>query len=192
MSAFKAEYDEGDYAGAYKLLTSLRVLKLSIGKARIHLSTERWRACEAWFSPSMAGVDSAGLAEVMQNVLTAFSENERTRLVGVSRRLTCKHTHPTDIASFLFKNVFATGGPSQLPGLEDRLHTSLRPILPPGTPLNISRATDPIVDAWKGMAAFASTDAFKQVGITRAEYDEMGGERIKRWWGSNWNFSITP
>ena len=53
------------------------------GNARIHLTTERWRVCEAWFSPSMAGVDSAGLGEVMQNVLARFSEAEKGRLVKV-------------------------------------------------------------------------------------------------------------
>jgi len=23
--------------------------------------------------------------------------------------------------------------------------------------------------------------------VTKAEYEEWGGERIKKWWGSNWN-----
>ena len=35
------------------------------GKTRIHLNVERWRVCEAWFSPTMAGIDSAGLGEVL-------------------------------------------------------------------------------------------------------------------------------
>ena len=60
-------------------------LKLElIGTTRIHLSTERWRVCETWFSPSMAGVDSAGLGEVIQNILARFSEAEKGRLVKVS------------------------------------------------------------------------------------------------------------
>ena len=60
-------------------------LKLElIGTTRIHLSTERWRGCETWFSPSMAGVDSAGLGEVIQNILARFSEAEKGRLVKVS------------------------------------------------------------------------------------------------------------
>jgi actin-related protein 5 len=90
----------------------------------------------------------------------------------------------------LHQNVFTTGGPSQLPGLSERLHATLRPILPPEVPLNIGQAANPVVDAWKGMAAFARTDEFERVGITRAEYDEWGGERVKRWWGGNWNSSV--
>ena len=77
-----------------------------------------------------------------------------------------------------------------MPGLEARLHATLRPILPPEMPLKIVRADDPSLDAWKGMADFAKTDELKRVGVTREEYDEWGGERIKRWWGGNWNASI--
>ncbi|KAI0638787.1 actin-like protein Arp5p [Trametes polyzona] len=153
MSAFRPQYDESDVKG----------------KTRIHLNVERWRVCEAWFSPSMAGIDSAGLGEVLQNVLARFPDLDKGRLV---------------------KNVFLTGGPSQLPNLIPRLHATLRPILPPEMPLDIVRAADPSRDAWRGMADFAKTDEFPRVGVTRAEYDEWGGERIKRWWGGNWNSSV--
>lgn len=83
-----------------------------------------------------------------------------------------------------------TGGPSQLPGLLPRLEASLRPILPPEMSLKILRARDPLNDAWRGMADFAKTDEFTRVAVTKAEYEEYGGERIKRWWGGNWNASV--
>ena len=67
LEAFKPRYPEGDPAGA----------------ARVHLSTERWRTCETWFAPGMAGVDAAGLGEVVQNVLARFGEAEKGRLVSV-------------------------------------------------------------------------------------------------------------
>lgn len=71
IQAFRPQYPEGDRAGS----------------ARVHLSTERWRACETWFSPSIAGVDCAGIGEVVQNVLTRFSEAEKGRLVNVSSQI---------------------------------------------------------------------------------------------------------
>jgi hypothetical protein len=61
----------------------LRPTDCDIGASRIHLNVERWRVCEAWFWPGMAGVDSAGLGEVMQNVLARFSDHEKGRLAGV-------------------------------------------------------------------------------------------------------------
>lgn len=64
---------------------------IRIGKTRIHLNVERWRVCEAWFSPSMAGVDSAGLGEVIQNVLARFSDAEKGRLVKVTKTFPQMH-----------------------------------------------------------------------------------------------------
>ncbi|KAH0838738.1 hypothetical protein J3R83DRAFT_7092 [Lanmaoa asiatica] len=154
LSAFRPQYEEGDIAG----------------HSRIHLNTERWRVCETYFSPGMAGVDSAGVGEVLQSVLARFTEPEKARLV---------------------KNVFVTGGSSQFPGLRERIYATLRPILPPDMHLGeVVRAADPLLDGWRGMATFANTEEFKRVGVTREEYDEWGGERIKRWWGGNWNSTV--
>ncbi|KAK7688182.1 hypothetical protein QCA50_008552 [Cerrena zonata] len=153
MQAFRPDYDESDVEG----------------RTRIHLNVERWRVPETWLSPSMAGVDSAGLGEVIQTTLARFTDAEKGRLV---------------------KNVFVTGTPSQIPGLVPRLKATLRPILPPEMPLEIVRALDPSLDAWRGMADFAKTEEFKKVSVTKAEYEEWGGERIKRWWGGNWNASV--
>jgi actin-related protein 5 len=47
-----------------------------------------------------------------------------------------------------------------------------------------------MADAWKGMAKFSLTDGFKRTGVLKAEYEEWGGERIKKWWGGNWNMAI--
>ena len=88
------------------------------------------------------------------------------------------------------QNVFLTGTPARMPGLSDRLQATLRPILPPEMPLRIVRAEDPSLDAWRGMAAFAQTEEFSRVGVTKAEYEEYGGERVRRWWGGNWNASV--
>ena len=85
--------------------------------------------------------------------------------------------------------MFVTGAPAQLPGLVPRLHNALRPILPPEMPLEIRRADNPAIDSWRGMMLFSTTDLFKRVGVSKAEYEEQGGERIKRWWGGNWNAS---
>jgi len=150
LSAFKQPYAEHDIEAL----------------ARIHLNVERARVCETWFSPGMAGVDSAGLAEVIQNVLARFSEEDRGKLV---------------------KNVFVTGAPAQLPGLIPRLYNVMRPILPPEMPLNIQLATNPSIDAWKGMALFSKSDLFNDIFIPKMDYEEWGSEAMVRWWGGNWN-----
>jgi actin-related protein 5 len=60
-----------------------------LGSSRIHLNVERWRVCEAWFSPAMAGVDSAGLGEVLQTMLARFPNSDKERLVRVGDRSLC-------------------------------------------------------------------------------------------------------
>ncbi|KAG6331984.1 hypothetical protein ID866_7104 [Astraeus odoratus] len=150
LSAFRPQYPSGDAAGT----------------ARIHLNTERWRVCETYFAPSMAGVDAAGIGEVLQTVLARFPEAEKARLV---------------------KNVYITGGPAKFAGLPQRIYSALRPILPPEMYLNQVVVGSQPNSAWQGMAAFAAGHEFQQVVVTRDEYEEWGGDRIKRWWGGNWN-----
>jgi len=52
--------------------------------------------------------------------------------------------------------------------------------------INVSRSPSNR-DAWVGMAKFARTEEFGKVAVSREEYDEYGPERIKQWWGGNWN-----
>jgi actin-related protein 5 len=76
---------------------------VTLGRARIHLSIERWRVCETWFAPSMAGVDSAGLGEVLQNVLASFSTDDRGLLVQVRYP-----TLPSSLSVLVFRTLTLT------------------------------------------------------------------------------------
>ncbi|KAF8323004.1 actin-like protein Arp5p [Cantharellus anzutake] len=153
MSAFRPKYEEGDTEGIH----------------RVHLNIERWRVPEAWFGPGAAGVDSAGLSELIENILKSFAAEERSRIV---------------------KDVFLTGGPAMMPGFTERLQNSLRPILAPDTPFTVRLASDPRIDAWKGMASFARSSSYTDASTSKDEYFEFGGERTKRWWGGNWNAAV--
>lgn len=81
-----------------------------------------------------------------------------------------------------------TGGCSSTPGLIPKLRNVLTPLLPYRTPLKVVASwdgTDPRLEAWKGMAAWAGTEAAKQARITRQEYDEHGAEWLKEHaWGN--------
>ena len=72
------------------------------------------------------------------------------------------------------------------------MHATLRPILDPDMPIHVSQAADVGLDAWRGMRAFANAkrDDMLASGISKAEYEEWGGEFVKRWWGGNWNWAI--
>jgi actin-related protein 5 len=134
---------------------------------QLHLNVERSRVPETWFQPHLAGLDSAGLGEVIGHVLRELPEPTQARVQ---------------------RGILATGGSTALPGLRVRLENTLRPILPYKSEFRIllSPTGDERVDAWKGMAAYSQTDEFRQIGVTRAEYDEYGGEWIKEGAWGNW------
>jgi actin-related protein 5 len=52
---------------------------------QLHLNVERIRVPETWFQPSMFGQDSAGLGEIAGWVLGGFEEEQRKRMMQVSK-----------------------------------------------------------------------------------------------------------
>ena len=60
-----------------------------------------------------------------------------------------------------------------------RLKGELTSVLPVGTPVRVGRAQDAQLDAWRGLAKFAQTQAYKESRITLEDYMEKGGEYIK-------------
>lgn len=88
------------------------------------------------------------------------------------------------------QNVFLAGAPSEMPELMERVHNVMRPILPPEMELHVCRAEDGSLDPWRGMAHNALNNDLWKYAVTNEEYNEWGGERIRRWWGGNWNSSF--
>lgn len=80
---------------------------------------------------------------------------------------------------YIYQNIFLTGGFSQLPGLSDRIQTSLQSIYPVNTKIKVKRANDPVLDAWKGAAMFAQDKSKQQYFVTRKEYEEYGADYMK-------------
>ncbi|KAG8741536.1 Nuclear actin-protein involved in chromatin remodeling [Ceratobasidium sp. 414] len=159
LNAFRPSYDHSDLDSNPSTATRTRDVE---GEHRLHLNVERWRVPEVWFQPGIAGIDSAGLGEIMASLLP--------------------HTR--------CGRVFITGGPALTRGMRERVAACVRPLLDPDVPVTATRAKDPELDAWKGMSQFATTEEFRRVVVTKAEYEEWGGERIRRWWGGNWNNAI--
>jgi len=52
--------------------------------AQLHINIERLRVPEALYQPQMAGVDQAGLLELIGHVLKQFSPSEQDKLCAVS------------------------------------------------------------------------------------------------------------
>ncbi|KAI9736346.1 MAG: Actin- protein 5 [Cirrosporium novae-zelandiae] len=130
---------------------------------QLHLNVERIRVPEVIFEPSIAGVDQAGIIEIAAGILTQ-------RLNDTAQR------------ERILKDVFLTGGNTLFRGFQDRFREELKQVLPIGAPLAMRAARDPVLDAWKGAADWASgggEGVVKPKFVTRQEWLEKGGDYIK-------------
>ncbi|KAI9188997.1 Nuclear actin-protein involved in chromatin remodeling [Blastocladiella emersonii ATCC 22665] len=121
---------------------------------RVRLNVERVRVPEALFHPSLVGVDEAGLQDLVLSAVQAVRrrcDNDNSR------------TSPITAAT-----VVCSGGGATIPGLADRLGLELTRELPQAFSLDVRRAADPVVDAWRGAAT--APVAY----VSRAEYFEHG------------------
>jgi actin-related protein 5 len=129
---------------------------------QIHLNVERIRVPEVIFQPGIAGVDQAGLVEILEGIVMGRPNAAEQQA--------------------LLRDVFVTGGNTLFKGFEERLRRDLRGAVEAELTINIRGAADPILDAWRGAAgwwtqvASAERDA---ATISRHEYLEKGSEYIK-------------
>lgn len=130
---------------------------------QIHLNVERIRVPEVVFQPGIAGVDQAGLLEIIEGIVMGrFSdETQRTELL---------------------KDIFLTGGNTLFSSFEERLQQDLTAILPSHMSTRVRKAKDPVLDAWKGAANWwttSSKDDRDAATVSRAEYFERGSDYLK-------------
>ncbi|OEL19183.1 Actin-related protein 5 [Dichanthelium oligosanthes] len=111
--------------------------------------------------PGMIGIDQAGIDEMVSISLRRLMEDE-----SVKQRL-CQ-------------SILVTGGSSLFPGMIPRLESGIRQYRPYLSPLKLVRAADPILDAWRGAAAFAASSKFGKQTFSLADYREHGENLFHR------------
>lgn len=132
-----------------------KVRPLTAEDFRIAIGIERFRCPEVLFQPGMIGVDQAGIDEMVSISLRRLMEDE-----SVKERL-CQ-------------SILVTGGTSLFPGMIPRLESGIRQFRPYLARLKLIKAADPILDAWRGAAAFAASSKFGTQTFTLEDYREHG------------------
>ncbi|KAL8672120.1 MAG: hypothetical protein Q9168_003394 [Polycauliona sp. 1 TL-2023] len=127
---------------------------------QIHLNVERIRVPEVVFQPSIAGLDQAGIVEIAAGIINHGLAKEQDQISVLG-------------------DIFLTGGNTMFTGFDERLQRELRAVLPIDAPINLRKAKDPVLDAWRGAAQWAAGPESKQRFITREEYQEKGSEYLK-------------
>ncbi|KAB1262843.1 Actin-related protein 5 [Camelus dromedarius] len=132
---------------------------------QLFVGTERIRAPEIIFQPSLIGEEQAGVAETLQYVLDRY---------------------PKDVQELLVQNVFLTGGNMMYPGMKGRIEKELLEMRPFQSSFQVQLASNPVLDAWYGARDWALDHLDDEdVWITRKEYEEKGGGYLKEHCASN-------
>lgn len=127
---------------------------------QIHLNVERIRVPEIVFQPGIAGLDQAGVVEIATDIL--------------NQRIAKVHDGET-----IFKDIFLTGGNTLFEGFEERLRKELRAVVPVDARIELRRAGDPVLDAWKGAAQWSREAGSRNSLVSKEEYQEKGSEYLK-------------
>lgn len=131
---------------------------------QLHLNIERIRVPEILFEPHIAGLDQAGISEILEDLFLR-------RLDG--------NFQPNGQSHNIIQDVFLTGGLSNLPNFKSRIVKEFTSFLPVGAPLKVRNAQDPNIDPWRGMQMWSTTEECESSYVSRAEYEEYGPEYIK-------------
>eukprot|EP00557_Chaetoceros_sp_GSL56_P012516 CAMPEP_0176486518 /NCGR_PEP_ID=MMETSP0200_2-20121128/5608_1 /TAXON_ID=947934 /ORGANISM="Chaetoceros sp., Strain GSL56" /LENGTH=473 /DNA_ID=CAMNT_0017883219 /DNA_START=331 /DNA_END=1752 /DNA_ORIENTATION=- len=119
----------------------------------VQLSEERYMAPEILFQPSLIGSEEMG---VTNSLVDSIMKSD------------------LDLRPTLFSQIVLAGGSTCLPGFGDRLLRETRVKCPVHTRIRISAPPERVHSAWAGGSILASLATFKDMWVTREEYEEHG------------------
>ncbi|BES94721.1 Actin-related protein [Nesidiocoris tenuis] len=147
------------------MVDNSRTAQATAESHRLHFAVEAIRATEAIFQPQATlGWSQAGLTDMIEWVLKMF---------------------PEDVANLLAQDVCLTGGLANLPGLKEKITALVVEMRPFKSKISVRTVPEPSLGAWLGCRDFARNPESSKYFVTRAEYDEYGGDYLKEHSRSN-------
>jgi centractin len=127
----------------------------------VPLRAEPFRAPEVLFQPALAGLEGppGGVAALAAAALGAAELEARRALA---------------------ENVVLAGGSTLLPGFGVRCLAELRAASPVGMRLRIAAPPERATAVWTGGSVLASLGSFRDLWVTRAQYEEEGAAAVLR------------
>lgn len=123
------------------------------GEQVIRMNNERFAVPELLFRPSDLGIQQMGIAEAIVHVISNF---------------------PTEVQSHLYQNILLTGGSCSFPNCQERVENEVRMLAPAQCEVRVTRATNPVTDAWRGGSLLSKDPQFSSKFVNRKEYDDSG------------------
>lgn len=85
-----------------------------------------------------------------------------------------------DLRKTLFSQIILSGGSTMFPGFGDRLLAEVRKKAPKDIKIRISAPPTRLYSTWIGGSILASLATFKNMWITKSEYEEYGASILHR------------
>lgn len=126
---------------------------------KVVIGSERFRVPEGLFQPSLIGMEVSGIQDVVYD---------------------CVNKCDIDIRKTLFENVVLSGGTTMLPGIDTRLQSDLKSMVPELVVPNVSAPPERKYSVWIGGSILSSLPSFEDMWITNAEYEEYGPSIVHR------------
>lgn len=121
------------------------------------IGNERFYCPESLFQPTMVGLTSAG---IHKNIYTSIMQSD------------------IDVRRHLYGNIVLSGGSSMFPGIAKRLDLELCDLAPSTIKIKVVAPPHRKFSVWIGGSILASLPGFKDMWITKAEYEEFGSSII--------------
>jgi len=125
----------------------------------VTIGSERFRCAEAFFQPSVLGLETNGIHETTCNTINKCD---------------------IDFRKDLYANILLSGGSTSLPGLPCRLQKELTLLVPSSVRLRVVAPPERRYSVWIGGSIVASLSNYKRMWIDREEYEEMGPSIVHR------------
>ncbi|KAF7289680.1 Actin, cytoplasmic 1 [Mycena chlorophos] len=126
--------------------------ELPDGRA-LEIGSERFRAPEVLFQPSILGLDTAAIQTATFNSIMKCDP---------------------ELHSALYRGIVLCGGSSMFPGFADRMEKEITALAPNSLRVRVFAPPERKFSAWIGGSILACLDTFQERWISRAEYAEIG------------------
>jgi actin len=117
------------------------------------LGNERIRCPEVLFKPSLLGLESAGIPELIRDSI-----------------MKC---HP-DLQDLMFRNIILAGGNTMFPGIEERLRNELMALVTAVPIIKVVATPERKYATWIGGSILGSLSTFKDMWVSQQDYQEYG------------------
>ncbi|ORY37784.1 hypothetical protein BCR33DRAFT_682852 [Rhizoclosmatium globosum] len=125
----------------------------------ITIGSERFRAAEALFRPSMLGMEASGVDSLTYNSINRCD---------------------IDVRRSMYSNVVLSGGTTMYPGMPERLEKELNTRAPSSIKVKVVAPEERKYSVWIGGSILASLSTFQSMWVTKAEYEESGASIVHR------------